>query len=481
MFVGGLSGGLLFGYVTAGDLVEVALRLCAVLSALAVLWHIAVRWVERQRDESGPDAPIRRLVGEHVVGLCSLGVAGIVLGLPAEAPARVRLALTLCLVILLVPVLLRCRYAGGPLSRYAVLGLLGGGLWLWLPHAAVAEWRTVICVAAVLAAAAALLAAVWPILRHWQYRRRVSQTEPQRLTDPPAQARGLSAVVVVTCVLVGMAAVLAPAAVLTPIAVVLAALAVLTVGHWRRSDALGEIGLALLGETIIVMVVAWLPASQLNALAGCGLAGVYLLWLSRFWQQQLRTGVAWTTAGRLIPAARRLGYAAGGVALVLAVRAAVVGATNSDALAWQGLTAALLLLLLFSMLVRTAAVRDSQTAAAAACVAVVAAIVPARAALTGFDVWVPWPTLIGGVALVLALRAGAQRGAQPADAVYNAHFGGILPVAALFAATVPAAYGSGWVGAVVTAGGMLLAIGLRWRRGLPRPETAYDTHGRRDG
>ena len=467
LFVAGLSGALVAPYSPTGGMTDEPVRFSAVLTGLAVLWYMGVRWVERGFEPTHP-VIIRRHVGEHAVLICGLLVLAVSIWLPAHAPRSERLSVTACLLVLLALTLRRYLGGAGRYSAYAILVLLGGALRLWITPALLQPYEGKISFGLCLGGIVGLLGALVPVWRHWRYRRRVWQTEPERLLDLPAKHPFWLGAVQLLCVLVGLGVLLMPRMILGPAAVFLAALATLTAAHRQQSNKGGELGLALVGEGMILAAERWLPTFGHNALLGCGLAGVYLLWLSRFWQQQLHEGQAWTTAGRLIPSAHQLGCTAALGCFVLAI----VAATEADCVTgWAPLVTALVLLLLCSMLIRAAAIENSIFLAFAACLVLLAATVPMQHALAGFGLAWPWPALAGCSALLLALRVGAQRGEHPSDLAYNAYIGAILPVIVWYAVSAPEAFGPEWLGLgkIITVASLLPAIVWRWRAGWRNP------------
>ena len=179
---------------------------------------------------------------------------------------------------------------------------------------AVQAWWSV---ALLLSGAASLALAVGALLVDWRNRVQIWRTDPAGLAAPLPTHRRYYAVVLLLCGLTGVGAVGAPDAALTPLAVILAAYAALTVGHRRCSTPIGRFGLVLVGWAIITAALAWLPAWLANGSLGAALAGLLLIWLARFWQQQLNAGRPWTTTGRLIPAARQLSWFAVFVEIML--------------------------------------------------------------------------------------------------------------------------------------------------------------------
>jgi hypothetical protein len=212
----------------------------------------------------------------------------------------------------------------------------------------------------------------------------------------------------------------------------------------------------------------------LGALLGCALAGVYLLWLSRFWEQQLVDGRPWTTAGMLIPGARRLGCIAAFACFGLAVTAALSRGMPTDAGAWRPALTGLLCLLLSAMLVRAAAQAETAAAALAACLAGVAAVVAARQALTataGVAPSVIVLIVIVGLALVV-LAAAKAVGGRP-RATFTAFGGGVLPVLTLLELMFGESVAGGLAAAGLAALALMFTLVFRVRAGDTRRGAGY--------
>ncbi len=201
------------------------------------------------------------------------------------------------------------------------------------------------------AGALTLAVAVGTVLADWRRRVHLWRTDPARLVELPRRPRRLHRLVAAACVLVGFAAINLAREPCTPIAVLLAAYACLTVGHRECSNAIGRAGLVLVGVGITCAAVAWLPSSPANPTLGAALAALLLLWLARFWQQQLNSGRPWTTTGRLIPEARYLTWIAVAIEGGLAVKWFPSGALDD----WQAVTACVLVLVHWGALVRDCA------------------------------------------------------------------------------------------------------------------------------
>lgn len=107
-----------------------------------------------------------------------------------------------------------------------------------------------------------------------------------------------------------------------------AALLVLVARRW--SAGLAEVGLWLISIGLASAAAAFIPAAPASAvdqypmlfnavMAGFVVASALWMWLANVWDQQLMDGTAWTTAGRLIPDARRLSFLCGCLALLVGV------------------------------------------------------------------------------------------------------------------------------------------------------------------
>ena len=464
-FVGALSGALLLSQATLRGATE-GFVLGISLAGLAILWVIVAVWIERApAAEAAAD-----LVNRHVARC----------GLARHAAALAGLLAIPALTIYGAPL--------DPPALQVVLGMLlvaAGGLYFWrrdalARHAAIALAVLLLvstaralpaalgtravpsAFALLLAGGVSLAVAIATILADWRLRTHLSRTAPEGLAAPPPKHRHASTLVVVLGVLVGVGGLLRSDAVTTPVAVGLAAIAVSAVGHRRRSNALGELGVALTAATAYTVPGAGLPRSAANGLFGCALAGVWMLWLARFWHQQLNQEKPWTTAGRLIPLARQLSHTLAGAEVLMAGLLIVLPATPRDPHPWLALVTLLFMLLHWTMLVRDAAVRHAPASALAACAVLVAALSPAHFLAASYGVPLTPELLLTLAALALALRV-SRRGESPAAAyAYNAYLGGLLPLA-MFYDIVLSDTASAHPALTIAAGaGLLLAIGWRW-------------------
>jgi hypothetical protein len=112
------------------------------------------------------------------------------------------------------------------------------------------------------------------------------------------------------------------------------ALSVLIGWHWSRtvaelSLALWTLSLAGLAATTAQQVISprasieQLPAVHTGVVAGLAGASLLWFWLARLWRQQLRDGRAWTTTGRMIPLAERVGFMAASLAVLVGAKLAM--------------------------------------------------------------------------------------------------------------------------------------------------------------
>ena len=210
-------------------------------------------------------------------------------------------------------------------------------------------WSLVLLVGGALS----LAVAVGTVLADWRWRVRLWRTQPTRLVERPPSHRRLHRLVVAASVLVGLAGIILAREPVTPVAVLLAAYACLTVGHRECSNGIGRAGLGLIGMALACAAVAWLPTSPANATIGAALAALLLLWLARFWEQQLNAGRPWTTAGRLISEARYLVW----IAVPIEGGLATAWLPHGVFAEWQSMTACALVLVHWGAIVADCATR----------------------------------------------------------------------------------------------------------------------------
>ncbi len=114
------------------------------------------------------------------------------------------------------------------------------------------------------------------------------------------------------------------------------ALAILVGWHWDR--ALAELALSLWTTALTALAVTTalemsagpghssldlLPTVYSAALVGLACAGGLWFWLGGSWQRQLQDGRAWTTAGRMLPLAERVGFLATALGVLVGTKLAL--------------------------------------------------------------------------------------------------------------------------------------------------------------
>ncbi len=465
LFIAALSVLLLAGNLPAAADAPIAANLAALFTGLAVVWHLGARWIERYTAAgaapTGSSEPgLRSTLAGHGVVLCGLAVAGLALRRPGSFTHQERLGLTLCLVLLLALTLRPWLSAGRDRARYGMLALAFLALGLW---AAPAQGRAASLVsrAAAIAVVLGLVAALLPILAHWRYRRRVWHSEPERLLDEPRPLTALWSILAFVSTAMGVLVLFAPPTSLGPVTVGLAALTASIAGHQRGSQPAGELGLALAGAAVVVAARSWLSDFGYNALLGITLASGWMLWLARFWDQQLHDGRAWTTAGRLIPAARRLGQAG-----ALGCVAVAVGSYGAEAPSlWGTLLTIAALSGLAALLLRGAMTDDDPPQVLAAGALLLVAVLPVLDVLRAMEFSPAWGAVACALAaLLLAARLGPARPECRTAWAAHAYLGGFLPVTAacLLALSVRSAAES--VPVLVALACWVVAGVLRWAR-----------------
>lgn len=477
LFVAGLTSLLLHNYAAVSAARGKAILLSASLVGLAWMWLVVATWVERGAARAGPpgEAPsaargVRIGLAQYVAVSCALLAVPALFWRGVSPPPTMALTIFLLLWLFAIAAWWAWRH---PLARVGQMAaaagaLLAGTADLWLPWRS-AGW-TVSGILTVLGALALLvvLAGGW---RTWKLRRNAWMNNPEDLLRPEPRRPLLNGTVVLLAALTGLGGMVWTSAPLTPLAVALASWACLNAGHRLGSVLCGGIGLALAGLALATVPTAWLPASPANALLGAAVAGMWWLWLGRFWGQQLDNERPWTTAGALIPATRLLGSCAAGAVALLASGWVMIGEIAAGPPRWTAYLALLALLGFASMLVRLAVDRNSVLATAAAVMVAVAVVVPAEEVLEEFGAHVSIGVLIALVAVGLAARVGPT-GRRPAtDWLVDACLGGLLPVAALHGAALTGRSRDAIVTVALITAGFGLALALRWAR-VGRPEPA---------
>ncbi len=443
----GLGEGLLAAAVSVGTIMAVAfdpaghlhpVPLGHALTGLAIVWYALGRVSARAPAPIGDDpGRAERLARAEVFAL-----AGLICGLTAFVTctlARDRFAsgsqwspAATDYVLLLVLACAVWAFRTGGWAPVPATGLL-----VWLVIAALPadaawlapqRWRVVLP-----AVGGGLLAlVVGVVVLRWFARRRAWLRRPQVVPDFPAPGLGLVVPVAVVGVAVGIFGLRFPALAGSGPAMLLAGVAALVMGHWAARVGVGALGLTLVGAGIVASCLAWGVPGWNGGVLGLALAAGYLLWLARFWQQQLADGRPWTTAGRLVPAARILAWTGAGGAFVCA--ASAIAAAEAPPSLWaDGLTVAFALVAM-SLFVRDSAAQGAGGSAVAALLLGSSAAVSGGRLLgvaTGVALWPPavWTAVVS----LLALRIALAGGCRPGRHVYRGLLGGALPIAILAA------------------------------------------------
>ncbi len=462
VFMAALSGLLIANHALGRniDASDQEWPLAIALTGLAFLWFFAARWVERDVRGGSPGRspqPLRRVLGEQAAVVAGLAAAVVLLG--QRNGGRGGTAAVVTALVLAVPAFF-VDAAGRPWTPYLAGGALLVAVGCGLTEETRAAWARPAADLALYGGLGAFLLALTAVWQRWRARCAVWLAEPERLAqERPADGRA-AAMVVALSGASALAAGLAGPVGLVPFGLAAAALGTLTAGHRRASVVVGEFGLLLTGLVVVYGAGRWLPGGSANVALGVALAALWMLWLARFWQQQLHEGRSWTTAGRLIPSARRLSavFAAGaGVSAGLWASGGAVGEP------WPLVVLAALALLGLGLLsLRDAREYDSPAGCLAGLLGLTASGVPVADLVRAGGVELPVGVWLALVALLVALRTPAGRDERLVAGTRSAWVGGVLPVAAVYSlAWVPDSRQLAVLAIVAVA--LLAAWGLRWR------------------
>lgn len=305
------------------------------------------------------------------------------------------------------------------------------------------------------------------VLSNWNRRRRGWDKDPLSLLRPEPTdplAHGMALMLSLGAIVLML---LTPTNPWLPLLSFIAALASGAVAHRRSWPIADDCTVLQIGATAFLAGTCWWPTGWAGAAFGATLAPLLLIWLARFWRQQLLSGQPWTTTGRLVAPARRLaqtGTVAGAVAMAGWIFASA-GAPAPVSLVVCALLAQLLLIRLLCVDARER--QDPHGALAAG----MAGAVAAALAWAGFQSlgWNVDPVLpLGAIALLLSLRLTRVMERPAYASACNLYLGGIFPVVILPRITqIPTSTTesvTAWVGLVLVG----LAAMLRWSRSRPR-------------
>ncbi len=444
LFVGSLSGLLLAPCAHSADPGESGWLFGwgTMLAGLTLLWQLGGRWGEPPVPADADQATRARRATRERLQQQVAAVAGLLTGAVVLAARQQHTGpidprfLVLLLPVLFVAGVNRCVQRGG-VGLYGLLAVSLLLLWEVAPQRWISTHGNLLAGVALLVALAALLAELLIIISDWRTRRRIWAERPHDLPRPALPHRAFHQVLLVAATLVGIAGVLLGSHGLMPAALGGAALSTLIIGHRRISDRTGELGLLLLLGAVVSAGSAWIGQRYAGTVVGWLVAALWLTWLARFWEQQLLDGRPWTTAGRLIPVARRLGLVATAGALVW-LAAALLSGSLADVGSGASVAIGLLALLLWSVHCRESRSAGGSTAALGAILAL-GVVLLASAVFSSLHPF-QWgdtrlvltpAVLVGLGALLLALRVGPARGTRPEETVFNAWLAGLLPIAVL--------------------------------------------------
>lgn len=383
LFVAGLSGAaLLAATLNASNPAEAERRALLAASGLCAAWVLS----SAVRDRRGmANDSVRAATFAHLGACCGSVAVGLTLARVANSGSLTRSAgVTAAGLMLAATVVwgMRCRAAHALRSAAALTMLLI--VLLSQPHW-IARHSAAITLTAGLAAIASLTLIAVEGLLAWRDRRRTWLSDPSKLADAPRRLAGLGFTVPFLACASLILVSLRPTWALAPFVAFLGGVAALYTFHRRGRAGVGELGLSLIACVVVLIGTAWLPSSAANnpaaavaahALIGAALASLHMLWLSRFWRQQLLNDHAWTTTGNLVPAARRLAQHLCLVCVALTI-AVMRLSDRADLADWRVLSAGLL-----AAAAGCAVLRDGERAASTA------------------GVLCAWPAVLSGVFLL---------------------------------------------------------------------------------
>lgn len=171
-----------------------------------------------------------------------------------------------------------------------------------------------------------LEAALRDVLVERRHRRRAWLTDPRRLLERPAASPLLRRAVPASGWAVGILAAAQPAPGVSGVSLIIAAMGCGTLFHRRAIPRSGDLAMLLCAEALILSATEWTGSLLAGGVLGGTLVALAFALLAAFWRTQLDDGIAWTTAGRLLPAVRRTALAGAALAFGLALSAALGGA-----------------------------------------------------------------------------------------------------------------------------------------------------------
>jgi len=432
VFIAALSGLLVANHALGRNVTGPArgLPLAIVLAGLAYLWFFAARWIERDPQPgltADPSRALRRVLGEQAAVIAGLAAAVVLLS-ECRGGQGGWTAVVVALVLGVPAAFVRAGSRAWAPYLAAASGALA--LQCWATDAFRGAWMRPAAEVALYSGLCALLAALAAAGWRWRARRAIWLAAPEQAVGERPAGGTVAALVVALSGVSVLAGGFAGPVGLVPVGMAAAALGTLTAGHRRGSVAVGEFGLLLAGLAVVYGAGRWLPGRSVDETLGGTLAALWMLWLARFWQQQLHDGRPWTTAGRLIPSARRLAVVFAAVAAVLAGVGLNLGAVGEP---WPVPVLAALALSGFGLLaLQDAREHNSAAGCLAGLLGLTAAGVPLAELVRVGGAELPASVWLALVALIVALRTPVGPDMRLVADTRNAWVGGGLPVAAAY-------------------------------------------------
>ncbi len=212
----------------------------------------------------------------------------------------------------------------------------------------------------------------------------------------------------------------------TPAPAFVAGAAMLALVKRKWNENLADVGLALITLGVVSLLTVWRPEPRSDSeyfteifnrvIIGLAIMIAFWHWLANVWVQQLDDGRAWTTSGRLIHTARRVGFLLTATAVLVGITLATwpllehAGPDNSSwRWAW-GLTGYALLIMALAF---SALITGKQTLAWMSLLAAVSGWIFLLSRIRGqaFGLWwaMHWPLALAGLAAAALLLAETIR------------------------------------------------------------------------
>jgi hypothetical protein len=332
-----------FGVILVSSVVFEGMSASTGLTLLAVGWFLLGGWIEHSKDAA---TGVRRLVGRWEGGLV-LRAAGLVCGLlalggyvPGDGivqPGALIRTVMLFIGAAFLALLLMLRggssearenngqYPGA--GEFCAILVLAGVLAAALHKLVTAELWSFLVFGQSASAAVAIALVLVDAQRERRHRQRVWLAEPRRLLERTPPNRTVDYLVISLAWGVGVMAAALPTPGISGVSLILAAMSSGAVFHRRGIGPAGDLALLLCAESAVLSAWEWTGSAPAGALLGGAVAAVLMTGMGTVWSGQLHEGRAWTSAGRLVPATRRV---------TCAVAALMFMVAFSEAFGWSG-------------------------------------------------------------------------------------------------------------------------------------------------